>query len=171
MQGISVQGCGGNTPCNSKSLQTYRLHLNSDDIKPWPCSSHCVPLLYHPLDSGLPGSWNSSTSDSNNLSHILLCSDSAYLSILYFPFMYTLHLLHLCYPWLMAMFSVPYIRLPFMYVFDILNINLSNTVYSTSHSPTLNSKLVLWNSSFNPKLLTPLWLKLCSNIQMPNSEI
>jgi len=49
-----------------------------------------------------------------------------------------------------------------MYVFDISNINLSNTVYSTPWSPTLNSKLVLWNSSFNPKLLAPLRLKLCS---------
>jgi len=51
---------------------------------------------------------------------------------------------------LMNVFSVPYISLLFMYVFDISNINLSNTVYSTSWSPTLNSKLVLWNSSFIP---------------------
>src|SRR5882724_10278972 len=70
-------------------------HMTSDHI---PCGQHHTPTFSFP-----------------NL---------GYNPILCFPFMYTLHHLHLCYPQPVAVSSAPYIRPPFMYVFVISNINL-----------------------------------------------
>jgi len=83
-----------------------------------------------------------------------------------FPFMCTSHLSHLCYPQLISVFSDPYIRLSFTYVFNVSNIDLHNLVYSTTQLPVW-----LVSSTLNSESVSPLLLRLHSNLQTPNSKL
>jgi len=74
-----------------------------------PCGWHQLPTLSFSIIVKVP--------------HILLFPNLGYVIILCSSFMYTLHLLHLHYPWPKGVFSAPYIRPPFMYVLIISNIN------------------------------------------------